>query len=133
MQPPPFVAANLDALQARAARAGSDARSSARSLAEVQANPAFFVRQGFSLTDIERKIAATEASLAQARADEARFRELHRLALAWLDALPDDTPLVAVPQDLTSGSPEVVLGCMVPGDQPLEHARSSGIVRASPS
>ena len=64
MQPPPFVAANLDALQARAARAGSDACSLARSLAEVQANPEFFVRRGFSLTDIERKIAATEAALA---------------------------------------------------------------------
>jgi hypothetical protein len=119
MQPPPFVAANLDAIQSRANRAGSDARAAARSLAEVQANPEFFVRQGFSLTDIERKIAATEASLAQARADEARFRELHRLALAWLDALPDGTPLVAVPQDLTGRSPEAVLGCMVPGAQPL--------------
>src|SRR5918994_3773459 len=79
MQPPPFVAANLDAIQSRANRAGSDARAAARSLAEVQANPAFFVRQGFSLTDKDRKIAATEASLAQARADGARFRELHRL------------------------------------------------------
>ena len=52
-------------------------------------------------------------------ADEARFRELHRLTLAWLDALPDGTPLVAVPQDLTGRSPEAVLGCMVPGAQPL--------------
>jgi hypothetical protein len=47
---------NLDALQSRANRAGSDLRSALHSIEELRAAPAFCIQQGMTAEQVEAKL-----------------------------------------------------------------------------